>query len=102
MAGAPVHAHSGWIVHDTGAFPDGTKFESPSAFREALIQRKDAFVRTLIEKLMTYALGRGIDYRDMPAVRGVAREAASSDYRWSSLILAIVNSTPFQMRLVES
>jgi hypothetical protein len=60
------------------------------------------FVATLTEKLMIYALGRGVEYYDAPAVRGILREAARDDYRFSSLILGIVQSTPFQMRRPES
>ena len=56
------------------------------------------FVHTATEKLLTYALGRGVEYYDAPAIRKIMREAADSDYRWSSLILGIVKSTPFQMR----
>ncbi len=59
---------------------------------------RDEFVRTFTEKLLTYALGRAVAYYDMPALRAIIREAAPSDYRWSSLILGIVNSRPFQMR----
>ena len=59
----------------------------------------ELFVGTLTEKLMTYALGRGLEYYDMPAVRAIVRDAAASDYRFSSLVLGIVNSTPFQMRI---
>ena len=56
------------------------------------------FARTVTENLLTYALGRGVEYYDQPALRKIMREAALSDYRWSSLIFGIVNSTPFQMR----
>ena len=60
---------------------------------------RDVFVGTLTEKLLTYALGRGLDYHDMPAVRAIVRDAARSDYRFSSLVLGIVKSAPFQMRV---
>ena len=62
----------------------------------------DRFVRTLTEKLLTYALGRGLEYYDMPAVRRIVREAAQNNYRVSSLILGIVDSLPFQMRRRQS
>ncbi len=89
-------------IDASGAFPNGTKFNGAAEFRKALLNYREAFVRTVIEKLMTYALGRGLEPYDMPAVRAVMRDAVSSDYRWSSLILGIIKSTPFQMRRVES
>jgi hypothetical protein len=79
---------------------DGTKVDGPVALRKALLDRPDTFVTTLTEKLMTYALGRGIEYYDMPAVRKVVHQAARHDYQMSGLIVGIVQSTPFQMRKV--
>ncbi len=67
--------------------------------REALVRRKDVFVQTMTEKLLVYALGRGLDFHDMPAVRAIVRDAARHDYRFSSLVLGIVNSLPFQMKM---
>ena len=64
----------------------------------ALVAQKEQFVRTVKGKLLTYALGRDMEYFDAPAIRGIVRAAAADDYRWSSTILAIVRSTPFQMR----
>ena len=66
--------------------------------RKVLLDRKDQFVTTATERLLTYALGRGVEPSDMPAVRRIVRDAAPGDYRWSSLIMGIVNSVPFQMR----
>ena len=66
-------------------------------FRESLLS-SDLFVQTLTEKLLTYALGRGVEPYDMPAVRGIVRDAADDDYRFSSFILGVVESTPFTMR----
>jgi len=90
-AGAPIDA--------SGTLPDGTVFEGPASLSR-LFQTKyrDDFVRTATEKLLTYAVGRGIEPYDYPAVRAVAREAARDNYRVSSWILAVVKSTPFQMR----
>ena len=85
-------------IDPTGAFPDGTKFSNPAEFHQALLSRRDEFVRNVTEKLLTYALGRGVEYYDMPAVRTIVRDAAVHDYRWSSLILGIIKSAPFQMR----
>ena len=67
-----------------------------------LTRYKDDVVRTATERLLTYALGRGIDHADAPAVRAIAREAATGDYRFSALVLAVIKSLPFQMRRAES
>jgi hypothetical protein len=67
------------------------------ALRQALLSRPEIFVTTLTEKLLTYALGRGLDYRDMPEVRAIVRDAAQSNYRFSALMLGVVHSTPFRM-----
>jgi len=92
---------AGSEIDATGTLPDGTEFKGPAGLRELLLTKyKDDFVRTSIEKLMTYALGRGLEYYDYPAVRTVARSTATDDYRISSLIEAVVTSTPFQMRRV--
>ena len=71
---------------------------SPKAFRDALLARSDEIVHTVTEKLLTYALGRGVEYFDQPAVRELVREVRKDEDRWSSLILGIVRSRPFQMR----
>ena len=78
--------------------PDGTKIEGPVGLRQILIGRKDQFVGTATERLLTYALGRGVEPSDMPAVRKIVRDAAAREYRWSSLIMGIIQSVPFQMR----
>ena len=85
-------------IDSSGALPDGTKFQGPAELRSILLKRPDQFVTTVTEKLLTYALGRGVEYYDGPAVRRIIRDAASTDYRWSSIIIGIVKSTPFQMR----
>ena len=89
-------------IDASGVLPDGSEFEGVNGLRAVLLQRSEAFVTTLTEKLLTYALGRGLEYYDAPAVRAVRGEAARHDYRFSSLILGIVNSRPFQMRRSES
>ncbi len=76
----------------------GRVVDSPKAFREALLSRKDEFIRTVTEKLLTYALGRGVDSFDAPTVRQIDRDLAQNDYRWSSLVLGIARSAPFEMR----
>jgi hypothetical protein len=77
---------------------DGVTIDSPKAFREALLRRGNEFVDTVTEKLLTYALGRGVEYSDAPVVRQIVRDLAQNNNRWSSLIVSIVKSTPFQMR----
>jgi mono/diheme cytochrome c family protein len=89
---------SGTPVDASGVFPDGTKFNGPAGLRQALVQ-SDRFVTTLTEKLLTYALGRGLEYYDGPAVRAIVRGAAAKDYQFSSFILGVVQSTPFRMRM---
>jgi cytochrome c5 len=82
-----------------GMLPDGATFDGPEALRKLLQSRQSEFVTTLTEKLMTYALGRALEYSDAPAVRAVMESAAPSQYRWSALIRGIVASVPFQMRM---
>jgi hypothetical protein len=93
-----THDASGAPIDATGTFPGGAAFEGTAGLRQALLTRPDLFVNTLTEKLLTYALGRGLEYYDAAAVRSIRREAGRADYRFSSIILGIVNSTPFQMR----
>jgi cytochrome c5 len=91
--GSPIDA--------AAALPDGTRFDGPSELRALLDSRDEEFATAMTTKLLTYALGRGVEYYDLPAVRGVVRRAAPSGYRWSSIILGIVESVPFQMRRAE-
>jgi mono/diheme cytochrome c family protein len=85
-------------IDSSGQLADGTKVNGPVSLRQALMRHPENFVSTMTEKLMTYALGRGLEYYDMPAVRSVVRDAAKNNYRFSSLITGIVNSVPFQMK----
>ncbi len=85
-------------IDASGALPDGTAFDGPAEFRAALVERREEFVRTFTEKLLTYALGRPVGHQDMPAVRAILRAAEPGGYRWSSLILGVVESAPFQLR----
>ncbi len=85
-------------IDASGALPDGTAFDGPAEFRAALVERREEFVRTFTEKLLTYALGRPVGHQDMPAVRAILRAAEPGGYRWSSLILGVVDSPPFRMR----
>jgi hypothetical protein len=96
-----------WRTEDAAGLPlntadvlsDGTKVDGVESLRQALIRRPDVFVQTLTEKIMVYALGRGLTYEDMPEVRKVVRGAAQKGYRFSALIQGIVESVPFQMRV---
>jgi hypothetical protein len=89
-------------VDATAKLVDGRKIEGVTGLRTALLTYSDRFVQTVTEKLMTYALGRGLEYYDMPTVRAIARDAKKDDYRFSDLLLGIVTSRAFQMRAVES
>ncbi len=86
-------------IDASGQLTDGTQVDGVVALRRALVRQPEMFVRTMTEKLLTYAVGRGLGASDMPVVRGIAREAAGHDYRFSSLVLGVVNSVPFQMRV---
>ena len=90
---------AGDSIDSSGVFPDGTSFHGPAELQQVLLEgKREEFVATATERLLTYALGRGVEAYDAPAVRSIIREAATSDYRWSSLFVGIVKSTPFQMR----
>jgi Protein of unknown function (DUF1592)/Protein of unknown function (DUF1588)/Protein of unknown function (DUF1585)/Protein of unknown function (DUF1587)/Protein of unknown function (DUF1595)/Cytochrome C oxidase, cbb3-type, subunit III len=88
--GAPVDA--------SGSLPGGNSFSGPAGLRQAILNRPDLFVSTLTEKLLTYALGRGLEPYDAPAVRRIANDAQPQDYRFSAIVLGVVNSTAFQKR----
>jgi hypothetical protein len=88
----------GQPIDASGGLPDGSEFEGVSGLEKALLKRPELFVGTLTEKLLTFALGRGVEPYDAPAVREIVRQAEKDDYRFSSVILGIVNSTPFKMR----
>jgi len=85
-------------INAKGVLLDGTPVDGPAALRRALVAQREQFVRTVAGKLLTYAVGREMEYYDAPAIRSIVRAAAADDYRWSSTILAIVKSTPFSMR----
>jgi hypothetical protein len=89
-------------IDASAVLPDGTTFDGPAGLRNILLSHPDRFVRTVTEKMLTYALGRGLEHYDMPAVRSIVRESARNHYRASALILGVVNSLPFQMRRRQS
>ncbi len=94
---------AGVAIDAAAVLADGTTtFEGPAGLRRVLLGRSVQFVETVTEKLLTYALGRGLEYYDRPFIRAVTRDAAADDHRWSSLILGIVDSTPFRMRRAEA
>jgi len=91
-------AEAGSPVDTSGNLPDGREFKGAGGLQQALLSRPELVVTGLTEKLFTYGLGRGLEPYDAPAVRKVVREARNNDFRFSSLVVGIVNSTPFQMR----
>lgn len=92
--------YAGTAIDASGKLVDGTAVNSPADLRVALTRRPEQFVQTLTERLMTYALGRTVEYYDMPAVRKIVREAARDQYRFSSIVMGIVRSDAFRMRMV--
>ncbi len=87
----------GTPIDASASLPDGSQFQGVTGLRKLLLSHRDDFVRTFTEKLLAYAVGRGIEYYDLPAVRKIARAAAADDHRWSSIIMGIVGSAPFDM-----
>ena len=92
-----IDRDAGIAIDATGQLVDGTPLSGVDDLREALLDREDMFVQTFTEKLMTFALGRGVEYSDMPAVRKIVRNAKASDYQFSEIVLGIVNSDAFKM-----
>jgi hypothetical protein len=90
-------ASDGVPIDPSAVFPDGTRFEGNAGLRTLLVAHREDFVRTFSGKLLAYAIGRGLDHHDAPAVRRIARDAAPGDYSWSAIITGIVKSTPFSM-----
>jgi mono/diheme cytochrome c family protein len=88
----------GQPIDASGSLPDGSMFAGVAGLEEGLLKQPELFASTMTEKMLTFALGRGVEWYDAPAVRKIVREARARDYRLSSIILGIVNSTPFQMR----
>ena len=95
----------GWansLVGAAGALGDGTAVDGPAALRGALSTYRESDVRTVTEKLLTYALGRRVEYYDQPTIRAITASSAADNYRWSTVIVEVVKSMPFQMRRSES
>lgn len=92
FAGKPIDA--------SAVLPDGTKFEGPAGLQNILMSRKEQFIEALTERMMTYGLGRGVEYYDMPAIREVRDRARRDDYRMNAIIMGIVQSVPFVMKRI--
>ena len=86
-------------IDASGVLVDGTKVDGVASLRDSLVRRSDQFVRVVTEKMLTYALGRGVEYQDMPLVRSIVRDSAGGNYKFSSIVLGIVKSAPFQMNM---
>lgn len=93
-----IERESGAPIDASGVLPDGTRFDGLTEFRAELLKYPERFVTTMTEKLLTYALGRGVEYYDAPAIRRIVRDSVPHEYRYSSLILGVVKSVPFQWR----
>ena len=91
-------SQDGVPINSLATLPDGTAIHGPADLRSVILNRRREFIETLTGKLLTYAVGRGVEHYDMPAIREIMREAAPSNYRWSALILGIVKSRPFRMK----
>jgi hypothetical protein len=89
-------------IDASASLPDGTQFKGVEGLRTLLVSHQDDFVRTLTERLLAYSVGRGVEYYDLPAVRKITKDAATDNYRWSSLIAGIIKSTPFTMGIAQS
>jgi hypothetical protein len=88
----------GTIIDPAAELWDGTTVNGPVELRKALVRYSPAFIRSITEKMMTYALRRGVEYFDMPVVRSIVRDAGKNNNKFSSIVLGIVKSSPFQMR----
>jgi hypothetical protein len=86
-------------IDASGVLVDGTKVDGVGTLRDSLVHRSDQFLRVVTEKLLIYALGRGVEYQDMPAVRSIVKDAAASQYKFSSVVMGIVKSPAFQMNM---
>ena len=92
----------GGAIDPAGQLADGSRVDGPVALRKAVMKRPELFVRTVTQKLMTYGLGRGMSHTDMPVIRGIATAGAAQNYRFSSIVLGIVKSVPFQMKTAQN
>ena len=91
-------AESDEVIDPSGELPGGAMFTGPIDLRRVLLAKPEQFAETVVEKLLMYATGRGLEYYDRPAIRSITRDAAADGYRLSSLVLGVTRSAPFQMR----
>ena len=92
---------AGVPIDTRGTLVDGTPIDGPVELRNALLKYEEQIVHNVVEKLMIYAVGRGLEYYDQPVIRDIVRDTAASDYRFSSLVLGVVTSAPFRQRATE-
>ena len=90
---------AGYAIDPTAVTTDGTELTGLRSLREFALRNGDLFAQSITEKLLTYALGRGVEYQDMPLIRSITREAASNDYRFSSLVMGVITSPAFNQNL---
>jgi hypothetical protein len=90
---------AGSTIDPTGFAPDGTRLEGIESLRELLVRYGDQFAQVVTEKLLTFAMGRGVEYEDRPLVRSITRSAAEDDYRFSSLLMGVIRSPAFTMNM---
>ncbi|HEY5666861.1 MAG TPA: DUF1588 domain-containing protein, partial [Gammaproteobacteria bacterium] len=90
---------AGSLIDPTGVTNDGTQLEGVESLRELTLAKGDVFAQSVVEKLLTYAIGRGLEYQDMPLLRSIAHDAAGDDYRFSSLLLGVIESPAFTMNI---
>lgn len=102
VTGAWRVTDAGMPIDSSSVLYDGTPLDGPASLRQAILKYSDAFIGNFTENLLMYALGRRIQYSDMPAIRGIARDASLHGNRFSAFVLGIVNSAPFQMSRAES
>jgi hypothetical protein len=87
------------LIDPSGVLVDGTKVDGIASLRDSLLKRSDQFERVVTEKMLTYALGRGVEYQDLPTVRSIVRDAAGTKYKFTSIVMGIVKSAPFQTNM---
>ena len=93
---------AGETIDSSGMLPDGTKFQGPAELQKALLSNSSVIVSAFTQKLLTYALGRDLQYYDMAAVRDIVHNSANNDYKFSDIVLGIIKSLPFTMRRTDS
>ena len=88
-------------IDSSGVYVDGTRIDGPAGLRQVLVNHAPQFLSNVTSKLLTYALGRGVEYYDAPAVRAIVRDSGATGYSFTALVMGVVKSTPFQMRTAQ-